>query len=132
MLVFICIGSRRIEYVACTSNPDGAWMLQQARNLLMDLDDCGQRPRLLIRDRDEKFSRAFDAIFDGEGISVIRTPIQAPNANAHIERWVMSVAHAGAGEDGSNERPRAKTMKSATDTARNAGPFGSRLTVPGM
>jgi len=37
VLVFICIGSRRIEYVACTSNPDGAWMMQQARNLLMGL-----------------------------------------------------------------------------------------------
>src|SRR6266536_6644295 len=45
---YICIGSRRIEYTACTSNPDGDWMLQQARNLLMDLDDHGQRPRLLI------------------------------------------------------------------------------------
>jgi len=90
VLVFICIGSRRIEYVACTSNPDGAWMLQQARNPLMDLDDRGQRPRLLIHDRDAKFSRAFDAVFHGDGIRVIRTPVQAPNANAHIERWVGS------------------------------------------
>jgi putative transposase len=60
VLVFICIGSRRIEYVACTNSPDGAWMDQQARNLLMDLDDRGQRPRFLIHDRDAKFSRAFD------------------------------------------------------------------------
>src|SRR6266700_651832 len=56
VLVFICIGSRRIEYVACTSTPDGAWMLQQARHLLIALDDRGQRPRLLIHDRDSKFS----------------------------------------------------------------------------
>jgi len=91
VLVFICVGSRRIEFVACTSNPDGAWMLQQARNLLMNLDDRGQRPRFLIHDRDAKFSRAFDAIFQGEGMRVIRTPLQAPNANAHIERWVGSV-----------------------------------------
>jgi putative transposase len=90
VLVFICIGSRRIEYVACTSNPDGAWMQQQARNLLMDLDDRDQRLRLLIHDRDAKFSRAFDALFNGNGIRVIRTPIRAPNANAHIERWVGS------------------------------------------
>jgi putative transposase len=90
VLVFICIGSRRIEYMACTSNPDGAWMLQQARNLLMDLNDRGQRPRFLIHDRDAKFSRAFDAIFDREGTKVIRTPVRAPNANAHIERWVGS------------------------------------------
>ncbi len=91
VLVFICIGSRRIEYMACTSNPEGVWMLQQARNLLMDLDDRGQRPRLLIHDRDSKFSRAFDAIFRSDGIKVIRTPVRAPNANAHIERWVGTV-----------------------------------------
>jgi putative transposase len=90
VLVFISVGSRRIEYVACTSNPDGAWMLQQARNLLMNLDDRGQRPRFLIHDRDTKFSRAFDATFDTEGVRVIRTPVRAPNANAHIERWVGS------------------------------------------
>jgi putative transposase len=65
-------------------------MLQQARNLLMDLDGRGQQPRLLIHDRDAKFSRAFDAVFRGEGMRVIRTPFQAPNANAHIERWVGS------------------------------------------
>jgi putative transposase len=91
VLVFICIGSRRIEYMACTSNPDGVWMLQQARNLLMDLDDRGQRPRLLIHDRDSKFSRAFDAVFRSDGMRVIRTPLRAPNANAHVERWVGSV-----------------------------------------
>ena len=91
VLVFICIGSRRIEYIASTSNPDGAWMLQQPRNLLMDLDDRGRRPRFLIHDRDSKFSRAFDAVFHGEGVRVIRTPFQAPNANAHVERWVGSV-----------------------------------------
>jgi putative transposase len=57
----------------------------------MHLDERGQRLRFLIHGRDSKFSRAFDAIFHGEGMSVIRTPIQAPNANAHIERWVGSV-----------------------------------------
>jgi putative transposase len=90
VLVFIRIGSRRIEYMACTSNPDGAWMLQQARNLLMDVDDYDQRPRFLIHDRDMKFSRAFDAILHGEAMRVIRTPVRAPNANAHIERWIGS------------------------------------------
>jgi putative transposase len=91
VLVFICIGSRRIEYVACTSNPDGVWMTQQARNLLVDLDDHGRRPRFLMHDRDTKFSRGFDAIFHSQGMKTIKTPIRAPNANAHIERWVGSV-----------------------------------------
>jgi len=91
VLVFICIGSGRIEYIAATSNPDGRWMARQARNLLMDLDDRGRRPRFLVHDRDAKLSRAFEAVFHGEGTTVITTPVRAPNANAHIERWVGSV-----------------------------------------
>src|ERR671930_2617149 len=66
-------------------------MSQQARNLLMDLDERGQRPRFLIHDRDTKFSRAFDGVFRSDGIEIVRTPIQAPNANAYAERWVGSV-----------------------------------------
>jgi putative transposase len=91
VLVFLTIGSRRVEYVACTSNPDTAWMLQQARNLLMDLDDRDRPMRFLIHDRDGKFSAAFDAVFTGEGVRIVRTPVRAPNANAHVERWVGSV-----------------------------------------
>ena len=90
VLVFIWVGSRRIEYAACTRNPDGPWMLQQARNLLMDLDDHGQPPLFLIHDRDAKFSHAFDSVFRGAGMRVIRTPVQAPNTNAHVERWIGS------------------------------------------
>jgi hypothetical protein len=81
VLFFVSIGTRRVEYVACTRHPGAAWMTQQARNLLMDLDDCGGRPRFLIHDRDTKFSRGFDAIFASEGIEIVRTPIQTPNAN---------------------------------------------------
>jgi putative transposase len=91
VLVFLSIGSRRVEYLACTSNPDTPWMLQQARNLLIDLDERGRQVRFLVHDRDTKFSAAFDAIFTSEGVRVIRTLIRAPNANAHVERWVGSV-----------------------------------------
>jgi putative transposase len=56
VLVFLTIGRRRVEYVACTSNPDTAWMLQQARNLLMDVNDCERQVRFLLHDRDSKFS----------------------------------------------------------------------------
>jgi hypothetical protein len=66
-------------------------MLHQARNLLMDLDDRGRRPRFLVHDRDASFTPAFDAVLHGEGGRVIRTPFQAPNANAHVERWVGRV-----------------------------------------
>jgi putative transposase len=91
VLAFLSIGSRRIEYVASTSKPNTAWMLQQARNLLMHLDDRDRQERFLIHDRDAKFPRAFDALLESENIKVIRTPVRAPNANAHMERWVGTV-----------------------------------------
>lgn len=92
MLVFLSIGSRRVEYLAITSKPDTDWMmLQQARNLLMELDDHDRPVRFLIHDRDAKFPRAFDTLLESDGIKVIRTPLRAPNANAHMERWVGTV-----------------------------------------
>ena len=87
VLVFPSISSRRVEYVARTGNPDTAWMLQQARNLLIDLEERGCQVRFLVHDRDSEFSAAFDAVFASEGIRIIRTPVRAPNANAHFERW---------------------------------------------
>jgi putative transposase len=90
VLFFISLATRRIEYVACSSNPDGRWVTQQSRNLVMQLG-AGQPFRFLIHDRDTKFSYAFEEVFRTEGIKVIRTPVQAPNANAHAERWVRTV-----------------------------------------
>ena len=59
VLFFISLATRRIEYVACSSNPDGRWVAQQARNLAMQFGD--EQPfRFLIHDRDTKFSHAFD------------------------------------------------------------------------
>jgi putative transposase len=70
----------------------GRRVTQQARNLLMQLDDDGlRRPRFLIRDRDGKFTREFDEVFRSEGIRVIKAPVRAPKARAHAERWVGSV-----------------------------------------
>jgi hypothetical protein len=90
VLFFISLATRRVEYIACTSSPDGGWVAQQARNLVMQLGD-GQSFRLLIHDRDRKFSGAFDQVFRSEGIKVIRPPVQASNANAYAERWVRTV-----------------------------------------
>jgi transposase InsO family protein len=66
-------------------------MLQQARNLLMELDDHDRQVRFLIHDRDAKFPRAFDAFLESDRIRAIRTPARAPNANAHMERWVGTI-----------------------------------------
>ncbi|MFN2629633.1 MAG: hypothetical protein ABR569_13510 [Gaiellaceae bacterium] len=91
VLVFLSLRTRRIEYLACTSKPDSGWMLQQARNLLMDLDDRERQVRFLIHDRAAKFPRAFDALLGSEKIKVIRTPVRAPNGNAFAERWIETV-----------------------------------------
>jgi putative transposase len=90
VLFFISLATRRIEYIACTSRPNRGWVAQQARNLVMQLGD-DQPFRLLVHDRDKKFGHGFDDVFRSEGIEVIRTPIQAPNANAHAERWVRTL-----------------------------------------
>jgi len=90
VLFFISLATRRMEYIASSSNPDGRWVTQQARNLILQLGD--EHPfRFLVHDRDTKFTRAFDEILRTEGIKVIRTPIQAPNANPHAERWIRTL-----------------------------------------
>ena len=88
---FIELASRRVYLAGISANPDGAWVTQQARNLLMRLDDEGLRPRFLVRDRDSKFTRDFDQVFRSEGIGVIKAPVRAPRARAHAERWVASL-----------------------------------------
>jgi hypothetical protein len=74
-----------------TANPDGAWVTQQARKLLLVLEAQGRQVRFVLRDRDGKFCRAFDDVFRSEGTEVVLTPVQAPNANAVAERFVGTV-----------------------------------------
>jgi putative transposase len=64
---------------------------QQARNLLLVMEERGRRVGFLVRDRDAKFCRGFDDVFGSEGVDVLVTPLQAPNANAYAERWVRTV-----------------------------------------
>lgn len=91
VLFFIELATRRIRLAGITTNPDGHWVIQQARNLLMQLDDEDARPLFLVRDRDSKFTRSFDEVFRSEGIRVIKAPVRAPKARAHAERWVGTV-----------------------------------------
>jgi putative transposase len=90
VLVFIEIGRRRVHFAGCTAHPNGAWVEQQARQIMWELTDREPNIRFLIRDNDKKFTDAFDTIFRSEGIDVIPTPVRAPNANAFMERWIRS------------------------------------------
>jgi putative transposase len=85
------LDTRRVHLAGVTANPDGAWVAQQARNLLLALEERNRRMRFLLRDRDATFARAFDAVFRSEGAEIISTPVRAPTANAYAERWVGTV-----------------------------------------
>ena len=83
--------TRRVHLLGVTANPSGAWVAQQARNLMMDLGDRAAQFKILIRDRDSKFTSVFDAVFASEGIGILRIPVRAPQANAIAERWIATV-----------------------------------------
>jgi putative transposase len=85
------VGTRRVHVLGVTGHPTAAWVTQQARNLMLEQDDVGRRVKFLIRGRDTKFTLAFDDVFAGAGIRVLRSPPQAPRANAFAERWVGTV-----------------------------------------
>ena len=91
MLCFIQLHTRRVHLAGVTANPTGAWVAQQARNLAVTLAEETTTVRFLLRDRDSTFTRAFDDLWRAVGAEVIRTPVQAPNANAVAERWVGTV-----------------------------------------
>ena len=88
VLAVIEHGTRRIRILGATGHPAQSWVVQQARNLLMDLEDAGTRVKFVLHDRDSSFTATFDAVFQAAGVRVIRSPVQAPRMNSIMERWI--------------------------------------------
>ena len=93
VLAVIEHASRRIRILGATPHPTACWVVQAARNLVMDLEDAGSQARFLIRDRDGKFPGLFDAILADAGITVVPSGVQMPRINSIMERWVQTCRH---------------------------------------
>jgi putative transposase len=89
VLAVIEHASRRIRILGATAHPTTAWVVQAAKNLVMDLEDAGCRARYMIRDRDGKFPEMFDAILAEVGIDIVLSGIRMPRMNSIMERWVQ-------------------------------------------
>src|SRR5437764_6917915 len=87
-LIAVEHGSRRVHLLGVTTHPTGAWTTQVARNLLMDLADQATKITFLLRDRDSRFTEAFDAVFAADNIRILTSPSGAPRANAICERMI--------------------------------------------
>jgi putative transposase len=90
-LFVIDLRSRRIHVAGSTPNPDAAFMAQAARRLTDAVDGFLMGHRVLICDRDSKWTEGFQRVVQGAGVRIVLTPVQAPNANAHAERFVRSI-----------------------------------------
>jgi transposase InsO family protein len=91
VLFFIELGTRRVHLGGCTPHPNATWVSQQAREFAWTLPRRAEPLRYLIRDRDQKFTTAFDEVFRSDGVEILRTPIRAPQANGVAERFVKTV-----------------------------------------
>lgn len=85
--------TRRIRILGATAHPTASWVVQAAKNLVMDLEDARCRARFLIRDRDGKFPELFDSVLANAGIEIVLTGVRMPRMNAIMERWVQTCWH---------------------------------------
>ncbi|WP_234543858.1 hypothetical protein [Streptomyces shenzhenensis] len=85
------VGTRTVHILGVTAHPTAAWATQLSRNLLASLADRAARFRYLLRDRDSRYTQAFDAVFTADNIEILKSAPQTPRMNAHVERFIRSV-----------------------------------------
>ncbi|MEV4362670.1 integrase core domain-containing protein [Nonomuraea sp. NPDC049625] len=90
VLAVIEHATRRVRILGVTPHPTGQWGIQLGRNLVMDLQDAGSSAKFLVRDRDAKFTAAFDAVLAGAGVRIIKSGVRMPRMNSIMERWIQT------------------------------------------
>ena len=113
--------SRRVHVVGSTPYPDEAFVVQAMRDLTNAIDGVLATGRVLICDRDRKWSRAVLEFLEQEGVRIIRTPFRAPNCNAYAERFVRSIK-----EECLESRDPARGATSSAHDSRVRGPLPRR------
>ncbi len=126
VLALIEHGTRRIRVLGATPHPTASWVVQAARNLVMDLEDADCRARFLIRDRDGKYPALFDAVLKDAGVEVVLSGVQMPRMNAVMERWVLTcrrelLTGPWSGTSGTCCTPCASSSSSITAAGRTRG-----------
>jgi hypothetical protein len=127
VLFFVEHASRRVHLAGCTANPTGVWITQQARQFAWTLQERPGSFRFLIRDRDSKFTRDFDAVFASEGIQIIKTPVRG--AEGERDRRTLRaqrpcrVPRLASGHEPTP--PRTSSASSSATTTRTGGPHRS-------
>jgi len=91
VLFVLHLSTRRIVLAEATFSPNGLWVGQMARNLLMACEDLGVTSGYILHDGDKLLAWDFDVVLTTALAKVVKTPFRAPDANAHAERWVGSV-----------------------------------------
>jgi hypothetical protein len=111
-LVFfvIALKTRAVEIAGIGVNPDGEWMRQMARNLTDRVDGFLREAKYLIRDRDPRFTEAFETILRERGVECVKIPAQSPNRRLHAERFVKTIRYECLNHRAPRRRGREATM----------------------